>query len=246
MAFGKVLYTVRMPSGFACPVPKHVAVIMDGNRRWARARKLPVIEGHRRGMVALRQITRAAQELGVEILTVYAFSTENWKRDRGEISLLLDLTIYFARNELAELNRNNVRVGLLGKYEAFPRASRDALVSLSERTASNTGLLLNLAVNYSARMELGDAVAALAADVEKGRIDPERIDERSIAPYLLTAAIPDPELLIRPGGEKRVSNFLLYQLAHAELYVTDVLWPDFTPDEFVRALAAFARRREES
>jgi undecaprenyl diphosphate synthase len=227
-------------------IPEHVAVIMDGNRRWARARKLPVIEGHRRGMLALRHIARAAQDFGVKILTVYGFSTENWKRDRSEISLLLDLTVYFAKNELAELNRNNVRVGILGRYEAFPRASREALTSLARETASNTGLLLNLAVNYSGRMELGDAVGALALDVEEGRLRSEDIDESLLSSYLLTANMPDPELLIRPGGEKRVSNFLLYQLAYAELYVTDVLWPDFTPQELERALAAFARRRAEA
>jgi undecaprenyl diphosphate synthase len=227
-------------------VPRHVAVIMDGNRRWARARALPVAEGHRRGMLALRHITRAAREHGIEILTVYGFSTENWKRDHTEISLLLDLAAFFAKNEIAELNRNNVRVAVVGRYEAFPRASREALGRLVRETASNTGLLLNLAVNYSARMELGDAVAALAVDVERGRLNPESIDEECFSSYLFTAHLPDPELLIRPGGEKRVSNFLLYQLAHAELYMTDVLWPDFTPEELNRALSAFAARRREA
>ncbi|HEY0798725.1 MAG TPA: polyprenyl diphosphate synthase [Candidatus Baltobacteraceae bacterium] len=224
-------------------IPKHVAIIMDGNRRWARRRNLPVAEGHRRGMVALRRITRAAQDLGIEALTVYGFSTENWKRDHTEISLLLDLAVYFAQNELSELNRNNVRVVVIGHYEALPRASRDALTRLVELTANNTGLLLNLAVNYSSRMELGDAVAALAAEVEAGRLDPEQIDEARLQSYLFTADLPDPELLIRPGGEERVSNFLLYQLAHAEVYVCDVLWPDFDADELRRALAEYQRRR---
>jgi undecaprenyl diphosphate synthase len=225
-------------------IPRHVAIIMDGNRRWARAHRLPVAEGHRRGMVALRHITRAAQDLGIETLTVYGFSTENWKRDTTEISLLLDLAVYFAQNELSELNRNNVRVEVIGHYEALPRASRDALARLVELTAKNTGLLLNLAVNYSSRMELGDAVAALAADVEAGRLQPDDIDEARLRAYLFTAKLPDPELLIRPGGEERVSNFLLYQLAHAELYVSDVLWPDFSPLELQRALAEYQRRRQ--
>jgi undecaprenyl diphosphate synthase len=225
-------------------IPRHVAIIMDGNRRWARAHRLPVAEGHRRGMVALRHITRAAQDLGIETLTVYGFSTENWKRDTTEISLLLDLAVYFAQNELSELNRNNVRVEVIGHYEALPRASRDALSRLVELTAKNTGLLLNLAVNYSSRMELGDAVAALAADVESGRLHPDEIDEARLGAYLFTAKLPDPELLIRPGGEERISNFLLYQLAHAELYVSDILWPDFSPRELERALAEYQRRRQ--
>jgi undecaprenyl diphosphate synthase len=225
-------------------IPRHVAIIMDGNRRWARAHRLPVAEGHRRGMVALRHITRAAQDLGIETLTVYGFSTENWKRDHTEISLLLDLAVYFAQNELSELNRNNVRVEVIGHYEALPRASRDALRRLVELTAQNTGLLLNLAVNYSSRMELGDAVAALAADVEAGHLHPDEIDEARLSAYLFTAKLPDPELLIRPGGEERVSNFLLYQLAHAELYISDVLWPDFSPRELQRAIAEYQRRRQ--
>lgn len=226
-------------------VPEHVAIIMDGNRRWARRRKLPIIEGHRRGMVALRRITRAAQDLGVSILTVYGFSTENWKRDHTEISLLLDLAVYFAQNELAELNKNNVRVQIIGRYEALPRGSREALSALVAHTANNTGLLLNLAVNYSSRMELGDAVASIAADVEAGRLAPDDIDEERLRSYLFTAHLPDPELLIRPGGEERISNFLLYQLAHAEVYVTDVLWPDFGPDELAAALSEYARRQSE-
>ncbi len=224
-------------------LPKHVAIIMDGNRRWARARKFPVIEGHRRGMTALRHIIRAAQKLGIEVLTVYSFSTENWKRDSNEISLLLDLAVYFSRSELEELQRNNVRVRLMGRCEELPRASYDALLHLAERTAGNTGLVLNLAVNYSSRMELSEAVAAVAADVEAGRLDPERIDEALFTSYLFTSDLPDPELLIRPSGEERVSNFLLYQLAHAELYVTEVLWPDFTPAELERALLEWQRRR---
>jgi len=223
-------------------IPRHVAIIMDGNRRWARAHRLPVAEGHRRGMIALRHVTRAAQDLGIETLTVYGFSTENWKRDHTEISLLLDLAVYFAQNELSELNRNNVRVEVIGHYEALPRASRDALARLVELTATNTGLLLNLAVNYSSRMELGDAVS-LAADVEAGRLKPEDVDEARLSSYLFTAQLPDPELLIRPGGEERLSNFLLFQLAHAEVYVSDVLWPDFGAPELRIALAEYQRRR---
>jgi undecaprenyl diphosphate synthase len=225
-------------------MPRHVAIIMDGNRRWAKTRRLPAIEGHRRGIVALRGITRAASDFGIPMLTVYGFSTENWKRDSTEISLLLDLCVYFARTELAELHRNNVKVRVIGQYHALPRASRDSLDHLMERTAGNTGLALNLAVNYSARTELRVAIAALASDVRAGILAPDAIDESVIASYLYTAAMPDPDLLIRPGGESRLSNFMLYQLAEAELYLTDTFWPDFDRAAFVRAIEAFRERAE--
>jgi undecaprenyl diphosphate synthase len=224
-------------------LPKHVAIIMDGNRRWAKQRGLSGIEGHRHGMVALREVTRAASDLGIPLLTVYGFSTENWRRDSTEISLLLDLCVYFARNELAELCRNNVRVNVIGAYRALPPASRQALEELMERTAANTGLLLNLAVNYSARTELERAVRQIAVDVAAGRLTPEAVDDRLIASYLYTAEMPDPDILIRPGGEHRLSNFLLYQVAYTELVMTDVYWPDFGKDEFVRALIEFQKRQ---
>jgi undecaprenyl diphosphate synthase len=224
-------------------LPKHVAIIMDGNRRWAKERGLPGIEGHRRGMVALRHVTRAASDLAIPILTVYGFSTENWRRDSTEISLLLDLCVYFAHHELAELCRNNVRVNVIGAYRALPPASRQALDELMERTARNTGLLLNLAVNYSARMELERAVRTMAEDVAAGRLSPADIDEGVISSYLYTAQMPDPDMLIRPGGEHRLSNFLLYQVAYTELVMTDVFWPDFDKDEFVRALIEFQKRQ---
>lgn len=224
-------------------MPKHVAIIMDGNRRWAKERRLPAIEGHRRGIVALRDVTRAARDFKIPVLTVYGFSTENWKRDRTEISLLLDLCVYFAQNELAELSRNNVRVNVIGRYEALPAPSRDALDGLIEKTKHNDGLLLNLAVNYSARMEMRDAIVALAEDVKNGTLAVDAIDEARIESYLYTSTLPDPELLIRPGGESRLSNFLLYQVAYTELYLTDTYWPDFSREHFALALADFGRRR---
>jgi undecaprenyl diphosphate synthase len=223
-------------------VPRHVAIIMDGNRRWAKAHRLPAIEGHRRGIVALREATQAARDFGVEILTVYGFSTENWKRDKTEISLLLDLCVYFAQNELAELRRNGVKVQIIGQYRALPRGSREALDRLVEATAHNDGLRLNLAVNYSARAELRDAVASIASEVAGGRLEPDDIDEARVGSYLYTAQWPDPDLLIRPGGESRLSNFLLFQVAHTELYMTDVFWPDFGRADFAQALAAYAER----
>jgi undecaprenyl diphosphate synthase len=223
-------------------LPRHVAIIMDGNRRWAKARRLPTIEGHRRGIVALRHVTRAASDLGIPLLTVYGFSTENWKRDTTEISLLLDLCVHFAQSEFAELNRNNVRVRVIGQYQALPRASREALDGLMAKTANNDGLQLNLAVNYSARAELRIAIENVARDVAAGKLDPQSIDEGVVASYLSTASMPDPDLLIRPGGESRLSNFLLYQLAEAEMYLTEVLWPDFDRAQFARALAAYRSR----
>ncbi len=224
-------------------LPKHVAIIMDGNRRWARARRLPAIEGHRRGIVALREITRAASDWGIPMLTVYGFSTENWKRDKTEISLLLDLCVYFARSELGELRRNNVRVNVIGRYEQLPRASKDALDGLVAKTARNTGLVLNLAVNYSARSELRDAVTRMMRDVQDGTLAPDAIEEDTLASYLTTAGMPDPDLLIRPGGESRLSNFLLYQVAYAELVLRETFWPDFSRDRFAEAIAEYQRRQ---
>jgi undecaprenyl diphosphate synthase len=216
---------------------------MDGNRRWAKSRGVPAIEGHRRGMLALREVTRACSDFGIPILTVYGFSTENWRRDSTEISLLLDLCVYFAQNELIELSRNNVRVNVIGAYRALPESSREALDRLMERTAGNTGLVLNLAVNYSARAELQRAVKAIAADVASGALQADAIDDTTISSYLYTADQPDPDMLIRPGGEHRLSNFLLYQLAYTELVMSDVFWPDFGRDEFVRTLLEFQKRQ---
>jgi undecaprenyl diphosphate synthase len=223
--------------------PRHVAIIMDGNRRWARERGFPIIEGHRRGILALRAVTRAASELGVEHLTVYGFSTENWGRDSLEIAALFELCVFFARTELAELNANNVRVRILGAWEAFPPRARAALGRLQDRTASNTGLQLNLAVNYSSRFELGRAMQAIAREVVQGLLQPEQIDETCIAEHLFTAGLPDPDVVIRPGGEHRLSNFLLYQAAYSELVMSDVHWPDFGKDEFLRALAEYSGRQ---
>jgi len=224
-------------------LPRHVAIIMDGNRRWAKSRGLPAVEGHRRGMLALREVTRACSDLGIPILTVYGFSTENWRRDSTEISLLLDLCVYFAQNELIELSRNNVRVNVIGAYRALPEPSRNSLERLMERTAANTGLLLNLAVNYSARAELQRAVKAIASDVAAGKLQAGDIGDATIASYLYTADQPDPDMLIRPGGEHRLSNFLLYQVAYTELVMSEVYWPDFGRDEFVRTLLEFQKRQ---
>jgi undecaprenyl diphosphate synthase len=224
-------------------VPRHVAIIMDGNRRWARERGLPALEGHRRGIVALRRVTQAARDLGIEIVTVYGFSTENWRRDTQEIAFLFDLCVYFAKSELAELQRNNVRVRVIGDWHALPVRSRNALADLQHGTASNTGLILNLAVNYSSRSELERAVRAIAVDVQRGVLAAERIDDDVISSYLYTAGVPDPDLLIRPGGEQRLSNFMLYQAAYSELVMSEVYWPDFSGEHLAQAVREFAHRQ---
>jgi undecaprenyl diphosphate synthase len=230
------------PVAAALTTPRHIAIIMDGNRRWARERGLPLVEGYRRGIIALREVTRGCSDLGVPFLTVYGFSTENWKRDDAELSVLFELCCAFARNELAGLVRENVRVQLIGHPEELPPAARRALADLCEKTRANTGTVLNLAVNYSARAELGDAARALALDVASGAVAPSAVDEDTIGRYLHTRGMPDPDLLIRPGGEARLSNFLLYQLAYTELWLTDVYWPDFTRQTLAIAMAEFAQR----
>lgn len=224
-------------------MPKHVAIIMDGNRRWARERHLPTAEGHRRGIASLREATRFCKDWGIPILTVYGFSTENWKRDPHEIALLMQLCVYFARHELAELKRNGVRVNVIGEYHALPAPCVQALDDLMRETAANAEVLLNLAVNYSARAELLRAARALAQDVHAGKRDPLAIDDRALAAHLFTAGLPDPDLLIRPGGEMRLSNFLLYQLAYTELWVTPTYWPAFTQETFAQAVVEFQGRQ---
>ncbi len=225
------------------PPPRHIAIIMDGNRRWAAARGLSASEGHRAGAAALRKTVKAATLAGVEILTVFAFSEENWKRDATEVSAIMDLVRGFAVREAAALHEENVRVRAIGRTAGLPAATRLALEALVAATASNDGLLLNLALNYGARTELCDAIRALAIDVAAGRLATESIDDDSLANYLYTAGLPDPDLLIRTGGELRVSNFLLYQIAYAELWSTPVRWPDFDDETFANALAEFASRQ---
>jgi len=234
----------RAAAGGETPTPaRHVAIIMDGNRRWAHERGLPAIEGHRAGAQTLRQITRAAARIGVENLTVFAFSEENWRREPSEIALLMELLRAFALRQGEALAGENVRVGLLGRIDALPAPTRDALRSLVATTAASDGLALNLAINYGARRELGDAMRALARDVAAGRLMPASIDDATLSRYLYTAALPDPDLMIRTGGELRLSNFLLYQSAYTELWATPVLWPDFDAAMLAKALGSFSMRQ---
>jgi undecaprenyl diphosphate synthase len=223
--------------------PRHVAIIMDGNRRWAAANGLPQIEGHRRGMLTLRRIVIAAAKSGIEVLTVYAFSEENWGRAAAEVSTLMDLGATFARREAEAFAREGVRVRLIGRRDRLPIALREALAMLEARTAGGTGMTLNLAVDYGARSELCSAIRTLAEDVAAGRLDPDAIDEDAIAGRLSTAGLPDPDLLIRTGGDLRLSNFLLYQCAYTELWSTAVPWPQFDARAFSGALAAYAQRQ---
>jgi undecaprenyl diphosphate synthase len=223
--------------------PRHIALIMDGNRRWAAAHGLPAIEGHRRGLTTLREVVAAAAAAGVEVLTAYAFSEENWQRPSAEVAGLMELAAFFARHEADALARENVRVRILGRRDRLPAAVERALHELETRTAACTGLALNLAVDYSARTELADAVRSIAADVLRGALDPHAIDDAAIASRLHTAGQPDPDLLVRTGGDLRLSNFLLYQCAYTELFSTAVPWPEFDAAAFGAALATFAARQ---
>ncbi|MGH7728788.1 MAG: polyprenyl diphosphate synthase [Vulcanimicrobiaceae bacterium] len=222
--------------------PRHVAIIMDGNRRWARERGLSSLEGHRAGVRALRETARACARRGIEVLTVFAFSEENWRRPASEVGPLMELVRWFALRECAPLARERVRVRAIGRLEALPPATRAAVAALEERTAGGERMLLNLALNYGARSELCDAMRALAREVEAGRLAPEAIGAETLERYLCTAGLPDPDLLIRTGGELRVSNFLLYQIAYAELWSTPVHWPAFDAPLLDEALGAFAGR----
>jgi undecaprenyl diphosphate synthase len=194
-------------------------------------------------MTTLRETTRACRDFAVPILTVYGFSEENWKREESEVSLLFELCCAFARNELDMLRKENVSVRVIGRVEELPRAPRQALEDLVSKTAGNNGTILNLAVNYSGRTEMSDAVRALAYDVRAGALSVDAIDSNTFEKYLYTSGLPDPDLLIRPGGEFRLSNFLLYQVAYTELWVTDVFWPEFSRAHFAEAIVEFQRRQ---
>jgi undecaprenyl diphosphate synthase len=223
-------------------VPRHVAIIMDGNRRWARAKGLPALEGHRRGIDALDRAVDAALRMGIGLLTVYAFSEENWTRENGEVFGLFGLAEAFARDKAAALAARGVRVRVIGRRDRLPRGVVDAFRILEERTARESAMLLTIAVDYGARTELRDACRALAREVVAGRIAPEQIEEDSIAANLWTAGLPDPDLVVRTGGELRLSNFLLYQCAYAELWSTLEPWPDFDGATLGRAVDAYAAR----
>lgn len=223
-------------------LPRHVAIIMDGNGRWAKRHGLPRAMGHRRGVEALRAVVRESSDLGIEVLTLYAFSTENWRRSAAEVGVLMRLLLEFFSSEIDELHANDVRIRILGNVGGLPKAQQDVTRTAEQRTASNQGLRLNIALNYGARDEILRAVRALAAAVRDGEMPAEAIEEASFAERLDTAGQPDVDLMIRTSGEQRLSNFLLFQAAYAEFLFPDTLWPDFDVDAYHDALDAYAGR----
>jgi undecaprenyl diphosphate synthase len=224
------------------PLPRHVAVIMDGNGRWAGLRGLPRVAGHREGVRAARETVRTAGRLGIEFLTLYAFSSENWARPAGEVNFLMRLLESSVEEELPSLVENNVRLRTLGELDSVGEGVRRSVERAIRATEGNTGLTLLIALNYGGRQELVRTVRALAADVARGALAPEAIDEAAIAAGLDTAGVPDPDLLIRTSGEYRLSNFLLWQVAYTELLVLPTLWPDFAPRDLYGAVAEYQRR----
>ena len=223
-------------------LPRHVAIIMDGNGRWAKKHKLKVAMGHRQGTEALRSIIRESSDLGIEALSLYAFSTENWKREAQEVEALMGLILEFFSSEIDELDEKNVCIRILGDKEGLPEKQRQALYEAEERTSANTGLKLNIAINYGGRAEIVRAAQQLAQKAAAGEIRPEEITEEMIARELYTRDLPDVDLMIRTSGEMRLSNFLLYQCAYAEFMFPTVLWPDFDLAAYHEALQAFGNR----
>jgi len=224
-------------------IPAHIAIIMDGNGRWAGRRRLPRVAGHQAGVGPVRSTVETCARLGVKALTLYAFSIENWKRPRAEVETLWRLLRFYLRQELPELQRNDVRLQAIGRLEGLPPQVGKELAAVVEATAANRGLLVNLAINYGGRAEIVDAVNSILEVARlDGRIGSLKLDEELLSASLYTAACPDPDLLIRTSGEMRISNFLLWQIAYAELYVTDTLWPDFTRRDLLEAILAFQKR----
>jgi undecaprenyl diphosphate synthase len=223
-------------------IPTHIAVIMDGNGRWAKERGLHRVAGHRQGVNSVRDIVEACGQLGVKYLTLYAFSTENWRRPREEVSTLMRLLLKALRDETDRLHRNNVRLTCIGEIAELPQEVRDELFEAIEKTKSNTGLTLNLALSYSGRWDLTNAARKLAEDVQQNRLKLETIAEETVSKYLATKDMPDPDLLIRTSGEYRISNFLLWQLAYSEFYISKQYWPDFRRTDLYEAIRSFQGR----
>ncbi len=232
----------KLSTGALANVPPHVAIIMDGNGRWAKARHLPRFEGHRVGAQSVRAIVRAAGELGIKYLTLYAFSVENWNRPKDEVDTLMKYLARYLKSELAELQRNNVRLEAIGQIWRLPEFVQKQLAETRAALAKNNGLTLIVALSYGGRTEIVEAVRELAEKVKSGQLEPAEITERLLADHLYTRHWPDPDLLIRTSGELRVSNFLLWQISYAEFVVTPTLWPDFRKPQLVEALEEYARR----
>lgn len=223
-------------------LPLHVAVIMDGNGRWAKSRGLSRVEGHRQGAESARAIIKAASEVGVKYLTLYTFSMENWNRPKLEVEAIMRYLAHYLKVEAAELNKSNVRLEAIGQIHRLPEKVQRQLAKTRQALAKNTGLTLVLALSYGSRSEIVDAARIIAAKVKSGKLDPAEVDEAVVGNHLYTGHMPDPDLLIRTSGEMRLSNFMLWQMSYAEMVVTPVLWPDFRKAEFFKALEEFARR----
>ena len=230
------------PDGKPLKVPQHVAIIMDGNGRWAKQRGLGRSAGHAAGTEALRDIIRASDDWGIKALTIYAFSTENWVRPKDEVSTLMNLILKYFESEIDELDEKGVRIRILGDIGGLPQEQHDAVSNAMRRTAANNGLQLNIALNYGGRAEIAHATRSIARKVQKGELAPEDITEETIAKALYTRGLPDVDLLIRTSGEVRLSNFLLWQVAYAEMVFDDVLWPDFTRERYLHDLNIYASR----
>ncbi|MCP1124736.1 MULTISPECIES: isoprenyl transferase [Bacillus] len=223
-------------------IPAHIAIIMDGNGRWAKRRAMPRIAGHHEGMQVVKKITKFASKLGVKVLTLYAFSTENWKRPKLEVDYLMKLPEEFLGTFLPELIEENVQVRVIGQKDRLPTHTRRALEKAIEDTKDNTGLILNFALNYGSRDEIVSAVQNMVRDSEEGKLRSAEITEDTISSYLMTRTLPDPDLLIRTSGEIRISNFMLWQIAYTELWFTDVNWPDFTEEHLLQSITDFQNR----
>jgi undecaprenyl diphosphate synthase len=223
-------------------LPKHIAIIMDGNGRWAKEQGQDRLFGHYHGVVSVRRVVEAATEIGIEYLTLYAFSTENWDRPQAEVSGLMTLFVDTIAKEVPDLHKNNIKLHFIGNLDMLPKEAQEALSNAMEITAQNTGLTLIIALSYSSRWELVEATKRIAQKVLNGSLDMEHITEAEISENLTTSEFPDPELMIRTSGECRISNFLLYQLAYAELYFTDTLWPAFGKEDLIKALSEYQSR----
>ena len=233
---------VQVSSEAAQNLPRHVAVIMDGNGRWAKSRGLPRIEGHRQGAESARAIIRTAGEVGIKYLTLYAFSAENWNRPKDEVDALMKYLIHYLQSETPELNKSNVRLEVIGQIWRLPENVQEHLKKSIATLSKNNGLTLIMALSYGSRIEIVDAVRQIAEKVKAGILEPGDITEKVVSDHLWTRNVPDPDLLIRTSGEMRVSNFLLWQISYAELVITPTLWPDFRKPQFFAALEEYARR----
>lgn len=223
-------------------MPTHIAIIMDGNGRWAKSRFLPRTAGHKAGVETIRKVVKEADRLGIKYLTLYAFSTENWKRPKLEVDALMNLLVTYLRNEIDELHKNNVKLTAVGDFEKLPEACVRELHSAMDKTKDNTGVHLNLALNYGGRNDIREAVVELAKEYKEGKISLEDITEENIKKHLSTGEIPDPDLVIRTSGEQRLSNFLLWDVAYSEFYYTDIHWPDFDGEALEKAIYAYQKR----